>query len=468
MKTNLNNNWDYTTDVLVIGTGFAGLSAAIEAKKNVKDVLVIEKMNGYGGNSIISDGGIAAPQTKLQEKYGITDSQEVMYQDMLKAGMGINNPELLRILVSKANESFQWTVDELQVPYLDRVDIFGGHSIARCYTPENITGATIIKKMIQHIDKLEIPVKYRVSFQSFITDEAGKIIGVSVYENYNYKEDCGDLKYIKTNRGVVLATGGYGADVAFRQIQDPRLTEKIGTTNKPFATAEALRSALSIGASTVQLSQIQLGPWSSPDEKGAGDGPLFADYILFPNGVIVDPVTAKRFVNELADRKIVSDAILTLNHPCIGIADNKAVQESGWDISKAIKKGVVKIFDTLEDIAVEYDMDSEILRNTVSIYNESVLQKSDNKFGKVIIENSNPIETSPYYVMRLWPKVHFTMGGLGINTKTQVIDYNGKTIDGLYAAGEVVGGVHGASRLGSCAITECIVFGRIAGSEITK
>lgn len=462
----MSNNWDYTTDVLVIGTGFAGLSAAIEVKKKEKQVLVIEKMSGFGGNSIISDGGIAAPKTMLQDKFGIVDSQELMYEDMLRAGMGLNNPKLVRLLVSKANEAFQWTMDELKVPYMDRVDIFGGHSVPRCYTPENITGATIIKRMIKHTEKLKIPIKYKTSFQSFITDEEGKVIGVAVYENYNYKENCGDLKYIKTKKGVILATGGYGADVTFRQIQDPRLSKEIDTTNKPFATAEALKEALRIGASSVQLSQIQLGAWSSPDEKGMGDGPLFADYILFSNGVIVDRNTSKRFVNELADRKVISDVMLSLNQPCIGIADQQAVVDSGWDISKAVKKGVVKLFDTLEEIAAEYDMDAEILNQTISTYNKYVLENEDLEFGKIIVANAKPIDTSPYYLMRLWPKVHFTMGGLGINEKAQVIDYDGNVINGLYAAGEVTGGVHGASRLGSCAITECIVFGRIAGSEI--
>jgi succinate dehydrogenase/fumarate reductase flavoprotein subunit len=122
-----------------------------------------------------------------------------------------------------------------------------------------------------------------------------------------------------------LATGGFGADVSFRSLQDPRLTSDIQTTNKPFATAEALKSALTIGAASVQLSHIQLGAWASPDEKGFGAGPLFADYILFQYGIIIDPATGKRFVNELGDRKKTADAILNVGHSCVGIADHAAV-----------------------------------------------------------------------------------------------------------------------------------------------
>jgi flavocytochrome c len=467
----MNNNnitWHHTTDVLVVGTGFAGLSAAIEASNHHADVLIIEKMHRYGGNSIISDGGIAAPNTHLQKKYKIEDDETLMYQDMLRAGLGLNYPNLLHTLVANAKHAFQWTIDELEVPYMDRVDQFGGHSVPRCYTPERKSGATIIKKMIQKTESLQIPICYRTSFQSFILDDLGKIIGASLLDQYDYKNNTGIAKNIKIQKGIVLATGGYGADIPFRQLQDPRLTAAIDTTNKPFATAEALKAALAIHASGVQLSHIQLGAWASPDEKGFGEGPLFADYILFQYGVIIDPKNAKRFVNELGNRKIISDAILSINHPCIGIADHHAVLHAGWDLSKAIKKGVVKTFPSLDHLATHYDLNSLDLHDTIDSYNQYVQLGIDQDYGKPIVKGASPIQDPPFYAMKLWPKVHFVMGGLGITEKTQVLDYNGKVINGLYAAGEVTGGVHGADRLGSCAITECIVFGRIAGQEVSS
>lgn len=137
-------------------------------------------MKSAGGNSIISDGGIAAPNTKLQNKWGIEDSEQMMYNDMLKGGLELNHPKLLHTLVSSASSAFQWTIDVLHVPYLDRVDIFGGHGVARCYTPEKVPGRTMLKKMLQKIDELGIPILYSTSFQSIIKDEQGSVIGGAV------------------------------------------------------------------------------------------------------------------------------------------------------------------------------------------------------------------------------------------------------------------------------------------------
>jgi succinate dehydrogenase/fumarate reductase flavoprotein subunit len=189
MKTEI--MWDEEVDVLVVGSGFAGLTAAIEASLSNKQVRVIEKMKSYGGNSIISDGGIAAPNTKLQEKWNIQDSEQLMFDDMIKAGLGINLPELLHTVVYKAKEAFEWTINTLDVPYLDRVDIFGGHSVARCYTPVGVTGGTIIRKMVDKINELEIPIEYSVYFQSIIKDDLGQVIGCIVLKDYDYKTNTG-------------------------------------------------------------------------------------------------------------------------------------------------------------------------------------------------------------------------------------------------------------------------------------
>jgi flavocytochrome c len=462
-----NYKWDEVIDVVVVGAGFAGLTAAIEAHNTGASVVVLEKMAAAGGNSIISDGGIAAPGTKLQKKYGINDTSEKMYDDMLKAGLGLNYPELVRVLVDNANDIFQWSIDYLGVEYLDRIDIFGGHSVPRCYTAKNITGATIIKKQMKKITELGIEVRFRSYLKSLIQDSDGKICGLVVREDYDYKDSTkGRDRYIKVEKGVILASGGFGSDVDFRSAQDPRLTEKIGTTNKPFATSEVIKESVRVGAMPVQLSHIQLGPWASPDEKGYGVGPQFSEYIVFQYGIIIDPVTGKRFVNELADRKTLSDKLLSIGHPCIGIADSRAVKEAGWNIDAGIKRKVVRKFDTIEELSDFYGIAQENIIETINHFNENFIKGVDKDFGKPIIENATPIVNSPYYAMRLWPKVHFTMGGLRIDEHARVIGIEGNVIQGLYAAGEVTGGVHGASRLGSCAITECLVFGRIAGKNI--
>jgi flavocytochrome c len=458
--------WNETFDVVVIGSGFAGLAAAIEARAAGASVVVLEKMKAPGGNSVISDGGIAAAGTSLQEKAGHKDSPELMYEDMMKAGMGLNYPELAREVAERSNEVFQWSIDYLGVEYMDRVDHFGGHSVHRCYTAANRTGATIINRQVEKAKELGVEIRLGVYLRSFILDPEGGVAGVSLLEGHDYRDPTrGTDLSIKANRAVILATGGFGSDIPFRASQDPRLTEEVDTTNKPFATAEALKEALRIGAAPVHLSHIQLGPWTSPDEKGFGVGPVFSDYIVFLYGIVVDPATGKRFINELSDRKTLSDALLKIGHPCVGIADSRAVQSQGWDLGAGLKKGVIQKFQRIEDLASAYGIQAGELQATVEEYNGHLQDGIDRQFGREVLPDASPIAQPPFYGMRLWPKVHFTMGGVRINIKTQVINLDDQSVKGLYAAGEVTGGVHGACRLGSCAITECLVFGRIAGKN---
>ncbi len=455
---------DEITDVVVIGSGFAGLAAAIEARNAGASVIILEKMLAPGGNSIISDGGIAAAGTEMQKKRGIKDSPELMYNDMLKAGLSLNYPEMVRVVTEKSNEILRWSIDYLGVEYMDRVDIFGGHSVPRCYTPVGVSGSAIIKRQLLKLDEVGIKVRTNSYFKSFIRDSEGKINGVLIRSNYNHKDaESGIDSRIRAEKGVILATGGFGSDVQFRVAQDPRLTEKIDTTNKPFATAEALKEALRVNAMPVHLSYIQLGPWGTPDEKGYGVGARFSDYIVFPYGIVIEPGSCKRIVNELADRKTMSDALLNTGHPCIGVADAKAVEKSGWNISSCLEKGIVKQFNQLEEFASFYELSLNNLKLTVDRYNGYVENRLDEEFHKPILAEACPISSPPYYGIRTWPKVHHTMGGVQINVRGQVLDLDQHPIKGLYAAGEVVGGIHGACRLGSCAVTECLVFGRIAG-----
>jgi len=458
------NLWDEEWDVVVIGSGFAGLSAAIEARKAGASVIVLEKMKSTGGNSRISDGGIAAPETDFQRVCGITDSRDLFYQDIMQSGLNLNQPDLVRMLVDHAREAFEWSRDDLGTVYLDRVDIFGGHSAARCYTAEKISGSTIIARQLERLKEQGVTVKRETRFCGYIQDNTGRITGIRAAAAATPEKEL----LLRARRGVVLASGGYGADVEFRRRQDPRLDASIDTTNRSSATAEALEATFEIGGQPVQLSSIQLGPWASPDEKGFGHGPRFADYIVFPYGVIIDPASGRRFVNELADRKRVSDALLNAGHPCIAIADSAAVAKAGWDISRALKTRVVRTYDTLDALAAAYGISLEILEKSISRFNKAVIIGRDADFGKPILKQAGPVEIPPFYAMRLWPKVHHVSGGVGINTRAQVINRDGKPIPGLYAAGEVVGGVHGANRLGSCAITECFVFGREAGRNAAK
>jgi flavocytochrome c len=463
------SDWQEATDVLVVGAGFAGLAAAIEAAKAGADVLVLDKMNAPGGNSVISDGSVAAAGSAHQRRNAIHDSPDLMFKDMLDAGMGLNHPELARLVAENSAASIQWTIDEFGVTYQEKVLQFGGHSVPRTLATPNLSGAAIFKPQLERTRAMGVEIRTRSILEGLVMGATGSVDGVAVRENFRFGEpDSGSPRTIRARRAVILASGGFGSDVNFRSVHDPRLSAAVDSTNAKGATAEALQAAMKIGASTLHLSHIQLGPWASPDELGNGTGPVFATYVAFPYGVLVDPTTGARFVNEMADRKTRADAILKIGRPCIGIADSEGLARSGQNIGACVRRGVVKIFDTTEDLARAYSIPDEALDETILRFNDSVTRHHDEMFGKPILSDAVPLLNPPYYAMRHWPKVHYTMGGVRIDTRARVIGLDDQPIGGLYAAGEVTGGVHGACRLGSVSITECLVFGRIAGQNAAK
>jgi len=461
--------WDETFDVVIIGSGFAGLAAAYEAKKAGASVVILEKMRTPGGNSIVNGGVVAAPNSPEQAKKGIKDSAELLYRDMVAAGLGLNHPELAKMVADNAMATVQWTIDELGVKYRDGVSQEGGHSVPRMYSTYNQSGSAIVQQQLLKLK--EIGVQPRL--QSFLTqiyrDADGRVKGVQIREKYVFPNaESGNLKKIKARKAVILAFGGFGQDVAFRTQQDPKLTAKFDTTNQPGATAEGLRESMRIGCTPIQLSWIQVAPWGSPDEKGFGLAAFFGQGAAATNGVWIDAATGKRFVNELADRKIRADAIINRmnqGHECIAIADADGTKRVSFLMPKFLERGIVKPYDTLEQVAATYKVPLDVLKETIAAHNKS-LQEGDKEFGRVVQKDVTPIDTAPFYVMRLMPKIHHCMGGLNINVKAQALDMmTDKPIPGLYAAGEATGGVHGAVRLGSCATIDCLIFGRIAGQN---
>ena len=459
-------DWDEQRDVVIIGSGVAGLSAAIEAREAGAGVLVLEKMKLTGGNTRISDGGVAAPNNYLQKKQGIKDSPELFYEDMHRAGRGLNHPHLLRVVTEKAAEAIDWTRDRLGVKYLDRLDRFGGHSVARCLTTENHSGADFIKSQRRLLNRERVEIRTRCRLTRLLQDHNGVVTGVQVRSGVNFTEGrLGKLTNIRARRAVILATGGFASDIQFRMIQNPGLDASMGSTNHRGATADGLIAALQIGAVPVHLSWIQLGPWGCADESGYGRGASFASYSVYPFGILVDPANGQRIVNEWADRRTRSDAILKTGHPCVGLVDADGAAVAAASLSPSLKRGSVKAFENLTDLASAFTIPPGHLEKTVKAYNLAVSENKSDTFGKPLERGAKLVARSPFYAIRLWPKVHYTPGGIGINSKAEVIDLHHRSIPHLFAAGEVCGGIHGASRLGSCALTESIVFGRIAGKQ---
>lgn len=465
----LPKKWDETHDVVVIGSGFSGLAAAIEAKNAGASVLVIEKMVMHGGNSIINGGDFCAPGTKMQKENNVEDSPELMLKDMLRVGLYLNNPELAKIVAYGAKDALEWTESYIGSKY-NRLNFHGGHSVRRAHGTVNSSGSEVVNKMLDKARALGVNFQMRTKMVRLISNKEHRIIGIEVRRDYRFPDEkSGRPAFIRARKAVVLSSGGFSQDIRLRQIHDPRLNERFESTNQPGSTGEAIMAACLRGAMDVHMDWIQLGPWTSPDEKGFGYVPLFCERLV-GYGLMVNPKTGKRFFKETGNRKERADAIVLIGDPVIIMGDSYAVQRQVVPqmLQKGMEVGAIKKFDTLEELAKNYNMPADVFVKEVARWNSFVEKRKDDDFDCMIFPEAKPTVVAPFYAARLWPKVHHTMGGLVIDKNAQVMGFDFKPVKGLYAAGEVAGGVHGAVRLGGVAMAECLVFGRIAGQNAAK
>ena len=469
--------WDATYDVIVIGSGFAGLAAALESKKAGANVVVLEKMVTPGGNSIINGGILTATGCPQQKMHGIEDSPELLEKDILAAGLYMNYMPKVRLLAQSALSNYEWTIKELGVEYLpDAIGQEGGHSVPRYVTTKNGSGSGIVNQQLKRCKELGIPVQTKCFVEHIIRAKDGRVVGLEVREGYKFpKKDSGKTKFLKANKGVVLCYGGFAADVKYRMYQDPKLSDKLDSTNQPGATSELWRETSNIGALQVQNDWVQCGPWGNPREKGLGIGWMFNQTAAAEYGIWVNS-DGVRFINELANRKIRADAIMVeqvKGKKCWAVANEPNVapmkkQRPGF-MEKMLERKLVEKFDTIEEMAKACGVDPVALKKTIEDFNGYVKAKKDPVLGRYINNDQVPMTEGPWYIGELSPKVHHCMGGLVTDMDCHVIDVlNDEPIPGLYAAGEATGGVHGAVRLGSVAILDCLVFGRIAGTKAAK
>ncbi len=465
-------HFDQIFDVIVVGSGFAGLAAALEARLSGASVLLIEKMPVIGGNSAINGGAFAVAGSPLQEKEGIKDSPELMLNDMIRSGRGLSHVDLLKMIVEGTRPAFDFTVAH-GVKYKPFVQHFGGHSVPRIMQTVESTGGGITRPLAEAARAKGVEIHMRAKMEHFVRDEKkGRIIGLAVRERYEFPDEgSGVMQTYGARHGVIMATGGFSRNLAFRMMQDPQLDGRLDSTNHMGATGEGLLKMLEIGGAPVQIDQIQLGPWCSPDEKGFGLVSQFNTIAGFPKGIMVDVRTGKRFCNELADRKARTDAILSLSengkpvYP-VCFVDSKAVDKA-QTLANGLKYNVIWKFETLDALADHFKIPREALVEQVKKWNDMVKAGKDTEFDRALAV-AIPIDQAPYYACRVWPKVHYCMGGVAINHEAQVLTALGRPIEGLFAAGEVTGGTHGASRLGGCAIADGLVFGRIAAQSAVK
>lgn len=463
---------DRDYDVVIVGSGFAGLSAAYGALKNgAKNIIILEKMPQYGGNSALCGGWMSFAKSKKQIEKGIKDSTDLMYEDMLKAGRGFNHPALARKFADSAPAVYD-ILTECGVPVMDKVIRAGGHSAPRTIISTNASGGGITTPIHDWLKKRGVKFQNETMVEDILFHD-GKVVGVKVLEGYDF-----DTKKFKKSAtygakgGVILATGGWGQDKKFIRTTMPAYS-RLECTSQPGATAEIIQAALKNGVLTSMLDTYQLGPWASPDEKGAGPGSFFADY-AFAEGIAVDPQTGRRFMNELADRRTRAEAELKVldkstdkvtNYP-IAFCDEETTRHAEG-FKAAYRDGCVFKDDTLEALAKRYNINLPELKKQVAEYNEIVQGKREDPFKKPLDVKQQL--KGPFYSMRLLPKLHYCMGGIAITPKAEAISAATlEPIPGLYAAGEVTGGVHGMDRLGGCSSVDGLVFGREAGKNAAQ
>ena len=447
---------EYTADVLVVGGGGAGLTAAIEAADAGANVMLIEKMPRVGGNTLISGAEYAAPGNWLQKAQGIEDSADLMYEDTLKGGDNENDPALVRVLADNALAGAEWLKDEVKVDFEDYMLFFGGHSVERSLVPAGASGVELVNKLQAAAEQRNIPIHLDTKATELLQDENGNVVGVKA--TYNGQEITYHAK------AVVLATGGFGANVEMRKQYNPDMGEEILSTNSVGSTGDGIVMAQAIGAEAVDMSYIQTYPTCDIE---TGSLLYVGDVRLEGRSILVN-LEGERFVEELERRDVISKAVTQQTG---GVSymfwDAAGMTESGVDVQHKdeyetliAKKMLVKA-DTIEEAADFFGIDATALKATVERYNEFATNGKDldfNKRGTLV-----PFGEGPYYIMVSMPAVHHTMGGLKINTTAQVLNEDSTPIAGLYAAGEVTGDIHGTNRLGSNAIADCTVFGRIAG-----
>lgn len=448
----LPDRWDKKADLVVVGTGFAGLAATMTARELGLSVLLLEKMRVPGGNSIIASGGANAVDPLRQGRQGIEDSTDLHYRQTLAGGDNINEPEKVRYMVDHALEDCINYLERMGVVWPERVVRGFGALYERTHLPGMYRdskgkrwthGAAIIRAMLDHLKSggQEILFSHKVNRLIRERQLAGPVLGAEV--------DAGGIaQYIGAHRGVLLATGGFAANLAWVVKHDRRLAHT-DDTNHRGATGECIKYAEDIGADTLHMDYIQ----AIPQEVRAPRKAMFFQIeseemrrasASMPYRIFVNS-EGKRFVDEGARRDVIKFA---------GCAQ---------PLTEPRKKLQA---DSIEELEAGLGMPRGNLLSTVKRYNLACETGLDREFGK---DKSilAPLRTGPFIAVSKAIARHHTMGGLLVKGTTgQVIDRWGKIIPRLYAAGEVTGGTHGANRLGHNATVDCLVFGQLCARTV--
>lgn len=436
-------------DIVIIGAGGAGLAAAIEGVQNGAKVIVLEKMGVAGGNTTSATGGLNAAETKIQKELGIEDTKEQFYADTMKGGYNKNDPALVRKMVDKAAE----TVDWLMSFGVDLSDVgkMAGSTNKRTHRPQG--GAAVGAHMVSvmEAEALKIGVDLRKNSKVIdIIKEENKPAGVVVETN--------GQRYTIAAKAVIIATGGFGANPDMVVKYKPEL-EGFGTTNHKGATGDAFAWIEKFGGALTQMDEIQTHPTVVP-----GNGLMITEAVR-GNGAIMVNREGNRFCSEMATRDVMSKAILNQTGKTAYLVFDMGVRKSLKAIEGYVKQGLLTEGETPEALAQKLGIPAESFASTIASYNQIQASGNDAEFGRKASEMPRPLTEGPYYAVEVGPAIHHTMGGIKITPNAEVLDTNGNVIPGLYAAGEVTGGVHGGNRLGGNAVADICVYGKIAADS---
>jgi len=457
--------WDEEADILIIGSGIAGFAAADQAVTGGDRVIIFEKMPYYGGNSALAGGGYSCWDSKLKfrQLLGLgEDSWQSQMEDTIRGGNFHNLPELVEIMVKNAPAGLDWIVDA-GVPFKESLVQLGCHSKSRAYQAA-VSGKLMMKPIMEMVTGKGVELRlghmvdliYRDGFD-------GEMKGLQVTAD-------GVTKNIFARKAILIASGGFSNDLGFRMNFRPDLNDAYKCSNHEGATGEVIRYAQAVGADTLHMASIQLFPCANP-VSGAVDRWAFYSYSAAGYGAIYVNRAGERFVNELAGRDEISSAQINKSEShtyCIinqAICDKLRMTEK--ELQSGLQAGRMLSGDSPEALEKAAGLPPGNLVKTVNAHNSYFESRKDCEFGKAIGESMSRMDTGPFYAISQWPSVHYTHGGIRIDAQARVIDVLGNPIPRLYAAGEACGGVHGTNRLGGHALAECVVFGKIAGENMS-
>ncbi|WP_167511280.1 flavocytochrome c [Pseudobutyrivibrio xylanivorans] len=438
-------------DIVIVGAGGAGMTAAINATEQGKKVILLEMMPYAGGNTTKATGGMNAAETHYQAEQGIEDSVETFIEDTMEGGHQMNNRDLVTVMAEKSASAIDW-LDSIGAP-LPKVGFSGGATNARIHAPEDGSGvgAYLVTRFLNKVDELGIDVMYDTKATELISDN-GTIVGV--------KAESDEFNYTINAKAVILATGGFGnnQDMIVKYRSDLKGTV---STSAPGAMGDGIVMAEAVGADLVDIDQIQLHPTVEQ-----GTSMLITESVRGDGAILVNQ-EGKRFTNELLTRDVVSAAELEQTGGYAYIIFDQRLRDGLKAIEKYVSTGITMQADTIEGLAEQIEVDPKVLAETLDTWNKAVAAQNDAEFGRDT-GMENDLSVAPYYAIKIAPGIHHTMGGVKIDTKCQVIDTDGKAIPGLYAAGEVTGGVHGGNRIGGNAVADIVVFGQVASDSAVE